>query len=150
MFQSYLQPFLLCLPLFISPSSFSFPPSLSLLPLCPTLSSLPSPISFLPSFLLSIPPACHPYLTLGSCLSLPPPVLALSLIIDTIIKTKGQHLGSDLGTLGRKRRPPCALVHPRPAITVCSSPWLLSELPQLRDRHSCSLQQKERRRRLQC
>lgn len=107
--------------------------------------SLPSPISFLPSFLPPISPPYHPYLPLVSSPSLPSPVLALSLITDTTIRTKGQHVGSGLGTLGSKRRPLCALVHPRPATTVCCSPWLPSELPQLRDRHNSSLQKKEQR-----
>lgn len=135
---------------FLSPSHFRLFPSLphslilSLFFLYPTLppTPLPSPISFLSSFLPSISPPYHPYLPIVSSLFLPPPVLALCLITDTIIRTKGQHLGSGLGTLGSKRRPLCALLHPKPATTVCCSPWLLSELPQLRDRHSCSLQQK--------
>lgn len=119
---------------------------LSLFFLCPTLlpSLLSSPISFLPSFLPSVSPPCHPYLPLVSSSSLPHSVLVLSLITISIIRTKGQQLGSGLGTLGSKRRPLCALVHPGPATTVCCSPWLLSELPQLRDRH------KEQRGRWQC
>lgn len=134
---------------FLSSSHLCLFPSLphSLLTLSILLSHVPSLSS---PFLPSISPPCHSYLPLVSSLSLPPPVLALSLITDSIIRTKGQHLGSGLGTLGSKRRSLCASVHPGCATAVCCSPWLHTEFPQLTDRHSCSLQQKEQRGRLQC
>lgn len=118
MFQSYFQPFLLCLPLFISSSSFSFLPSLShslrnpcYAPLSP-FSHLFPPL-FLTLYFSPLPPLSPPV----SSPSLPPPVLALSPITGTIFRTKGQHLDSDLGTPGA-RGGHCV-------------PWFILGLPQL-------------------
>lgn len=119
MFQCCLQPFLLCLPLFISPLSFSFPPSLShslltlSMPHSPfLLLSLSSPLSY-PLFLLPT--------TLISPLSPLPPFLPLCLLspLSQILQLelKVSTLAQDWGLLGA-RGGHCV-------------PWCIPGLPQL-------------------
>lgn len=121
LFQNYLQSFpislsLSHLPLFplslLHSLILSYSPS-SPLPLpaaVPLLSCLFPPLFLTLSFSSLCPflplvssPHCPRHLSLPS-----PPTLTLSVIIDTIIRTKGQHLGSDLRTAGSKRKLLCS------------------------------------------